>query len=291
MWGLYYSIVEDRSDRPKAIRVAGRKEFFYPNIKGDPLAKVVRIDNGEGKKDFSQWHRVHRKGIVYASGLPEKFQKQLHLYRIGDEVIQIAISAGEPVLFVEGEGKVDLLLSMGIAATSAIGGSGKWGGYGYPNYLEDLAGASVVLVPDRDTKGMAHMQDVAKDFPDAQWLYPFPDSQVWHRLPLKGGLDIADWIEDFKLTKQQILAGIGEKKRVPLITNNSEVKDWIEALTYEQTIQKLDKIFEIEDEALQLWLLDRLAAQVKRSPSRLVQIWDTYQNDFTPFQPIELHDF
>jgi hypothetical protein len=23
----------------------------------------------------------------------------------------------------------------------------------------------------------------------------------------------------------------------------------------------------------------------------LVQIWDTYQNDYTPFQPIELHDF
>jgi archaellum biogenesis ATPase FlaH len=81
------------------------------------------------------------------------------------------------------------------------------------------------------------------------------------------------------------------------ITGNSFLRNRLssqeikEGLTYKQTIQKLEKIFEIEDEALQLWELDRLANCVKRSASRLMQIWDTYQNDFTPFQPIELHDF
>jgi len=82
---------------------------------------VVRTDDGEGVRKFSQWHRIHGKGVVWALGLPEKLQKQVHLYRISDEVIRSAIANHDPTLIVEGEGKVDLLLSMGIAATCAIG--------------------------------------------------------------------------------------------------------------------------------------------------------------------------
>ncbi len=214
-WGLYFSVTEDDSDRPKAFRTAGKQEFFYPSIKGCPLAKVVRTDDGKGNKKFAQWHRMYGKGLEWALGLPEQLQKQLHLYRIFDEVNQSAIAAGEPILIVEGEGKVDLLLSMNIAATCAIGGAGKWRRYGYPNYLDDLMGASVVLVPDRDQKGVTHVKDIEKDFPDAQWLYPYPDSPLWHKLPEKGGLDIADWIEDFKLSKEQIMDAIGKIPSAP----------------------------------------------------------------------------
>ncbi len=135
----------------------------------------------------------------------------MHLYRIQEELNQGAIRTGDRILLVEGEGKVDLLLGMGIPATCAIGGAGKWRRYGYPNYLEDLEGAKVVLVPDRDSKGLAHMEDVAKDFPDAEWLFPFPDSPLWKRLPEKGGLDIADWIEEGKLSREQVLASIGKR--------------------------------------------------------------------------------
>ena len=63
MWGLYYSVSEDSSDRPKAIRAVGKQVFFYPNSKGDPLAKVVRTDDGQGNKKFAQWHRIHGKVI------------------------------------------------------------------------------------------------------------------------------------------------------------------------------------------------------------------------------------
>jgi hypothetical protein len=82
-----------------------------------------------------------------------------------------------------------------------------------------LAGASVVLVPDRDAKGMAHMEDIQKDFPDAQWLYPYSDPPLWHKLPEKGGLDIADWIEDFKLSKEQILEAVGKIPIPPKVAN------------------------------------------------------------------------
>ncbi|MDX1976877.1 MAG: DUF3987 domain-containing protein [Pseudanabaenaceae cyanobacterium bins.68] len=252
MWGLYYSVPQDSSDRPKAVRVAGQKEFFYPNIKGDALAKVVRTDDGKGTKKFAQWHRVHGKGVAWALGLPELLQKQVHLYRIGDEVVKSAISGGEPILIVEGEGKVDLLLSMGIAATCAIGGAGKWRRYGYPNYLEDLQGARLVLVPDRDTKGMAHMEDVAQDFPDAQWLYPYPDSPLWNKLPEKGGLDIADWIEDFKLSKEQVLEAVGQVPRAIYQSKKQEIPQ-------ELNEQEDHDILKGETQTLLSWMSESIA--------------------------------
>jgi len=219
MWGLYYSVVEDSSDRPKVIRGVNKQVFFYTGVKGDPLAKVIRTDDGKGNKKFAQWHRIHGKGIEWALGLPDQIQKQVRLYRIRDDVNQDAIANHEPVLIVEGEGKVDLLLSLGVPATCSIGGAGKWRRYGYPNYLDDLTGASVVLVPDRDAKGMAHMEDVEKDFPNALWLYAYPDSQLWNKLPEKGGLDIADWIEDFKLSKEQIMDAVGKIPMPPKVAD------------------------------------------------------------------------
>jgi hypothetical protein len=77
-------------------------------------------------------------------------------------------------------------------------------GYGiisddYPN---------VVIVPDRDKPGMNHALAIAQDFPDAEWLYPFPDSPVWDNLPTKAGLDIADWITDYRLSADEVLTAI-----------------------------------------------------------------------------------
>lgn len=115
-------------------------------------------------------------------------------------------------MFVEGEGIVELLLEMGIAATTSIGGAGKWRNYGYPNYLKDLAGASVVLCPDRDIKGLQHCEDIAGDFPNAKWLYALPDSPAWEQVPDKGGLDIADWVSDYKLSREDILAAISDRR-------------------------------------------------------------------------------
>jgi CRISPR-associated protein Cmr3 len=259
MWGLYFSVSEDSSDRPKAIRVKGTQEYFYPNIKGDPLAKVVRTDDGNGVKKFAQWHRIHGKGLVWASGLPSHLQKQLHLYRVFDEVNKLAIANHESILIVEGEGKVDLLLSMGIAATCAIGGAGKWRRYGYPNYLDDLMGSTVILVPDRDAKGMAHMEDIQKDFPDAQWLYPYSDSPFWHKLPEKGGLDIADWIEDFKLSKVQILDAVGNiPKAIGSNTKKQEIPQ--EVPNAEDNNDQEDKdILLSETHTLLSWLKESIA--------------------------------
>ncbi|MBD0327959.1 MAG: DUF3987 domain-containing protein, partial [Pyrinomonadaceae bacterium] len=77
----------------------------------------------------------------------------------------------------------------------------------------DLQGAElIVIVPDRDKKGIKHAEKVAEYFPEALWLYPFPESKVWENLPDDHGLDIADWIEHNKLTAEGIKAAIGDKK-------------------------------------------------------------------------------
>lgn len=221
--------------------------------------------------------------------MPKEYQRRLHLYRIGEDVNQLALRNGDFILLVEGEGKVDLLISMGIAATSSIGGAGKWRRYGYPNYLKDLEGAKVVLVPDRDKKGIAHMEDVAKDFPDAHWLFPFPESPLWSRLPEKGGLDIADWIADFKLSKDQVLSVIDTReKEYPIILQ--EPASPTNRVSLEGVLARLQAIFAIDDEAEQLWQLGLLSKSVGRAVKDLLNIWEAHQDSFLRFSPIPLSD-
>jgi len=206
-WGQYCPASESKE---KPVRPKAKREFIYCNAAGLPLVKVNRTDDGNGKKDIWQtsWN-----GQAWVKKVPDQTRAQIHLYRIQESINQEAIATGQPILVVEGEGIVDQLLGMGIAATTSIGGAGKWRHYGYPNYLEDLAGANVVLCPDRDTKGLKHCEDIALDFPNAKWLYAFPDSALWKQVRDNGGADIADWIADYKLTREDILGAIGEKRQ------------------------------------------------------------------------------
>lgn len=210
MWGQYFPQEEKQHRRQKSIRPKSKpKEFIYLDNNRQPLVKVTRIDKGDNNKSFSQ---SHWDGKEWVRGLTDEVKSQIHLYRIHHEINSKAIATGQPILFVEGEGIVELLLEMGIAATTSIGGAGKWRNYGYPNYLKDLAGASVVLCPDRDIKGLQHCEDIAGDFPNAKWLYALPDSPAWEQVPDKGGLDIADWVSDYKLSREDILAAISDRR-------------------------------------------------------------------------------
>jgi hypothetical protein len=63
-----------------------------------------------------------------------------------------AVAAGHPILVVEGEAKVDLLLSWNVAATCCAGGAKKW----KPEHSAFLKDADVVIVPDNDIPGWEH---------------------------------------------------------------------------------------------------------------------------------------
>jgi hypothetical protein len=200
----------------KSPRPSGKKTFTYDGLSNgvaDTLVQVVREDDGAGKRSFYQ---QHWNGQRWVKGLPDQVKARLHLYRIFSPINEQA--QGQRILLVEGEGKVDSLLALGIPATCSIGGAGKWHQYGHPNYLEDLAGYQVVLCPDRDEIGVKHCETVAADLEAhditvAGWLYAFPQSPLWERLPKTKGADIADWIAE-GATADEILAAVEPRREL-----------------------------------------------------------------------------
>ena len=190
----------------KKFRPKQKREHVYQSRDDKPLAKVHRIDDGNGKKRIwqSSWD-----GKNWIKGLTDKVKQEIPIYRYPE--IRKAIAEGKPIFFVEGETVADLLWEKGLAATTTIGGAGKYRAYG--NYDLDLEGAEViVLCPDRDKPGLAHMEEINKDYPDAKWLYAPPGDFYWSNLPTGGGLDLADWIEE-GATVDEIMDSIEDRKR------------------------------------------------------------------------------
>ncbi|RUS93978.1 hypothetical protein DSM106972_094490 [Dulcicalothrix desertica PCC 7102] len=200
----YYAPVLNKAPRP-----IGRQEFIYTDNSNNPLIKVVIVRKSEFSKDVYQ---EYWNGIGWApaksmsSEMKRALQQQVSWYRYND-LLQ-AVVEGKPIFIVEGEGVADALWDLGLAATTTIGGAGKYRSYG--NYKEDLSGADIVLCPDRDEPGVKHMEEISKDFPGAKWLYAPPSEFYWSKLPKSGGLDIKDWIND-GASVSEIMAAIGNK--------------------------------------------------------------------------------
>ena len=95
-----------------------------------------------------------------------------------------------------------MLWELGIAATTTIGGSGAYNEYG--NYQEDLAGARLVLAPDRDRNGLKYIANIERDFSSQIEGYYLAGTQGLWRNP-QGGMDIGDDIRDNSYTNEQIL--------------------------------------------------------------------------------------
>jgi hypothetical protein len=190
----------------KSVRPAQTRYWEYPDRNGSRLVRVERVDDGEGNKKVRQQHwDKNIKDWVYGWG--DVVRASIPIYRRAE--VQEAIAKGQVIYIVEGEPCADLLWKLGLAATTNIGGGEKF----TLTDSMDLQGAElIVIVPDRDKKGIKHAEKVAEHFPEALWLYSFPESKVWENLPDDHGLDIADWIEHNKLTAEGIKAAIGEKK-------------------------------------------------------------------------------
>ena len=198
----YYAPIKEKWAKPP--RPAKTTHYYYPDRSGNPLIRVVRKDDGNGKKSIYQqhWH-----GKQWVNTLDNVKRENIPIYRYKE--VKEAIANGESIFIVEGEGKADLLWSLGLPATCNLAGSGKW----RESDTQDLEGSSVILCPDRDVPGVKHCEAIAKDFPNAQWLYCFPDSPLWNHLPESRGADLKDWIDE-GANKEDIIKGIGEKKRL-----------------------------------------------------------------------------
>jgi putative DNA primase/helicase len=200
---FYYAPVQKK----KAIRPAQTRYWEYPDRNGSPLVRVRRIDNGKNhKKDIKQQHWDKDKND-WVMGLGDVQRASIPIYRYGD--VQKAIANGDYIFIVDGEQCADALWVLGLAATTCIGGAGKW----RITDTSDLQGAKVVICPDRDSPGVEDAAKISQHFPEAQWLYCYPDSWVWDNLPKSQGLDVKDWIDDQKLSAQDLLNSLIPRAR------------------------------------------------------------------------------
>ena len=270
----YYAPVEQQQQ--KAIRPAQKRIWAYPDREGKPLVRIIRIDDGKGGKP-KRWQE-HWNGKKWVKGLKGIKREDIPVYRYA-EIIE-AISEGKTIFIVEGEPCADALWSIGLPATTNIGGSGKW----QPSDTTDLtAVAKIVLCPDRDKPGMKHMESIAEEFPEAQWLYPFPNSPLWKHLPKSQGADIADWITDYRLSAKQVVYYIGGKQ-------NRIQKEVSKDLSFSQMCAQFDKINAIECPGERKWLLYKLARDHKVPVSQMIAAYDAALRNQPTFDGVRVKD-
>ncbi len=121
--------------------------YDYRDENGKLLYQVLRFPG----KRFRQRRPDGAGGWIYNL----KGVKRV-LYHLSD--VLKAVRNGEMIFIVEGEKDVDNLARLGLIATTAPGGAGKW----LPDYSETLLGATVTIIPDYDEPGRKHAQRVAE---------------------------------------------------------------------------------------------------------------------------------
>ncbi len=147
--------------------------YDYTDEKGKLLFQVIRYR----PKHFTQRRPDGKRGWIWNLG---KVRRVLYHY---PEVIR-AIQEGCIIFLAEGEKDVDSLRKLGLAATCNPMGAGKWQTF----YSECLKGANVIIIPDKDTSGRSHAQQIARSLigkASTIKLLELPGEQV---------KDASDWI-------------------------------------------------------------------------------------------------
>ncbi|MCG3181402.1 MAG: hypothetical protein BIFFINMI_03795 [Phycisphaerae bacterium] len=147
--------------------------YDYRDAAGELRFQVVRFE----PKDFRQRRPDGSGGWTWdLAGVGRV------LYRLPE---LLAADPSVPVFVAEGEKDADNLASIGLVATTNPGGAGKW------SKLSDdsaLHGRRVVILPDKDTPGRRHAEDVAGR------LHGKAAEVRLVELP-GDGKDASDWIE------------------------------------------------------------------------------------------------
>ena len=170
-----------RKQKPKVVAT-----FTYHDADGKPLYWKKRFEpsfDGKRSKAFCFYHGAangpkQRKG---RGGVAVPYN--LHKLAV--------LPQGEPVYFLEGEQKADILNRWGLCATTLDSGgqSGK-GNAWREEWNSYFAGRDVFIIPDNDKTGLAYQNMLAGH------LLPVAASVKVVRLPgLKAKEDIVDWLK------------------------------------------------------------------------------------------------
>lgn len=169
--------MDGKLEKPARRKVA---TYAYCDAAGIEVRQKIRYE----PKDFRIRHQGATGEWVYKAGTGPAV-----LYRLPE--LAAGIAAGSSIFLVEGEKDADRLHGMGYCATCNIEGASapdkkaKW----RKEYTAQLSGAArLILIPDNDAPGRAHMQHIAQQLhgkvADLRWL-ELPG------LPEKG--DVSDW--------------------------------------------------------------------------------------------------
>jgi putative DNA primase/helicase len=209
----------------KPIRPKSQKDYFYPDRQGNPLVKVRRSDDGNGKKSFYQ---SHWDGTKWIKGNPDRVKNQIPIYRYAE--VQQEIERDRLIFWVEGESTADALWDLGIPATTTIGGSGGYSTYG--DYQQDLTRARLLLAPDRDSNGLKYIANIERNFYDQIEGYYLAGTVGLWKQPA-GGMDIGDDIRHRQLNLEQILNKVISPGAYQSITSSLDANESkVEKSTY-----------------------------------------------------------
>ena len=164
-----------RSDgRPKALRATVLATYDYRDEGGTLLYQVVRFQpkgfrqrRPDGHGDWV-WNMTGVRRVVYH--LPEL----------------LASGPDRTVYIVEGEKAADRLASEGLLAICSPGGAGKW----RRDYAEHLRGRDVVVLPDNDSPGRDHAEQVSRSLANVA-----ASVRVLALPGLPAKADAYDWLE------------------------------------------------------------------------------------------------
>ena len=162
--------------RLKVIRDTGAS-YDYVDEDGVLLSQVIRHE----PKDFRQRRPDGREGWIW---------NLEGVRRVPYHLPDLIAASGNLIFITEGEKDCDNVRALGFAATTNMGGAGKW----LPEYNEFLRGADVVLLPHNDSAGRDHADKVATALNRiARRVRVLDIAKTWSECPEKG--DISDWIE------------------------------------------------------------------------------------------------
>lgn len=160
--------------------------YDYVDEHGSMLFQKLRYVDENGKKTFRQRKPNEFGGWEFSLGDVPKV-----LYNL--PAVVKAKRDGLTIWLVEGEKDANTLIEMGLIATTAPGGAGKW----LDIHTEALSGALVEIVADRDEVGVVHAMNVAKILNEngcdaAVWISAEHKDITDH---LNAGLKIEDIVE------------------------------------------------------------------------------------------------
>ena len=157
--------------------------YKYLDAAGRHVLDVIRTKSG--KPRFRQRRPDPSKPFGWNWKTRDIPPAERPLYRL-PELLASADLVEAPVVYVcEGEKDSDNLVARGLIATTNSGGASRW----HPAYAQQLAGRSVIVLPDNDQPGREHAALVART------LYGVADEVRILELPgLAHKGDVSDWL-------------------------------------------------------------------------------------------------